>query len=263
MSASPSANRSASRHPEASLYRRNAARITTRVVLHTLDKQAAVVAAPQCTRRRVRHELDVTWAAEERLARAETERLLATIRDSVRDLATALDTLAASHTPELIGTVATEQQRVTTALSTLDDAAEALRRNDFGGAGAAVQDAERELWRVGGPLVVALNQALSQAAVGREHREHRERLDVTLTERRTAKKRLEATTDGGQPATLEAAAGCGGRTRRATCSPRKSCPTRSAPTRPPQPPRSAGTARSGSCRRSSWRPSPTSADSSR
>lgn len=198
-----STNRPVTRHPEASMYRRNAARITTREVLHQIDKDAVIADIPFLKRHRARARLEAQWVEEERAAREETGRLLATIRSAVDELAGALDKLAATKVPELIGKVATEQQRVRSALTSLDEADGALNRCDFGAAGAAVEEADRELWLVGGPLVVALNQTLSQAAVGREHRE---RLEANVAERRAAKKKLESTTEGGQSAKLEAAA---------------------------------------------------------
>ena len=191
------------RNPEASLYRRNAARITTREVLHASDKQAKVAEAPALRRHAVRKQLEAEWAEQERVALHDTGLLLTTIRTSVEDLSGALDKLAALRAPELMGKVETEQHRVKAALGSLADAAAALGRGDFGAAGSAVEEAERELWVVGGTLVVALNQALSQAAVGKEQRGE---LQDNLAERREAKQRLEATRDGGQPAKLTAAA---------------------------------------------------------
>ncbi len=191
------------RHPEASLYRRNAARITTREVIHAREKSAEIAAVPVHKRRKVRRELERVWAEEERLAQEETRALLQEIRGSVDGQAAALDRLASLKVPELMGRVETEQHRLQAAIAQLDDAAEALEKLEFGTAGQAVEEAERELWMVGGPFVVAMNQALQQAAVGKAQRL---KLEANLAERRAAKQRLEAEKDGGQPAKLAAAA---------------------------------------------------------
>lgn len=188
------------RHPEASLYKRNAARITERDVLHALDKKAELdVLSP--VRRGARRQLRETWETEERVASDETATLLDEMRGSVEALESALEALAALKVPELIGGVETEQHRVRAALVHLHDAQEALQRADFGAAGAAAEEAERELWLVGGELVVALNQVLQQAAVGREQRG---KLEENLAERRQAKIKLESTQSG--PTKLAAAA---------------------------------------------------------
>lgn len=176
------------RHPEASLYRRNAARISARTLLHPLEKKDEMAKVPGF-KRAGRKELTDSWTKEERLAAQETTTLLDEIRGSVQDLAASLDALAAVRTPELLGPIETEQQRVQLALTLLEEAASALDENDFGHAGAAIEEAERELWLVGGPLVVTLNSVLQRAAVGKEQRQH---LEGNLAERRQAKVHLEA-----------------------------------------------------------------------
>lgn len=189
------------RHPEASLYRRNAARITSRTVLHELEKKTELAKVPPF-KRAARKELADAWGAEERMAATETMALLAEIRTSVQEFGAALDALAATRVPELIGPIETEQQRVQLAVSHLADASEALSVNDFGTAGASIEEAERELWLVGGPLVVTLNGALQRAAVGKEQRQL---LEGNLAERRQAKVHLEAAKSS--PDKLLAAAG--------------------------------------------------------
>lgn len=176
------------RHPEASLYRRNAARITGREVLHPLEKKIELAKIP-AFRRGARKELANSWLEDERFAAQETTPLLESIRESVQELGAALDALEAVRVPELLGPIETEQQRVQVATSHLDEATEALEENDFGRAGGAIEEAERELWLVGGPLVVTLNGVLQRAAVGKEQRE---KLEGNLAERRQAKVHLEA-----------------------------------------------------------------------
>ena len=56
------------RHPEASFYRRNASRLTTRDVLHPLEKEELIAEAPFLRRKRAREELEAAWAKEEQLA---------------------------------------------------------------------------------------------------------------------------------------------------------------------------------------------------
>ena len=188
-------------HPEASLYRRNTARITERDVLHEREKKAEIEQLPLTRRRKGRKELGAHWREEERLAREETAALLEAIGESVGEMEAALLALGEQGIPELSGKVETEQHRARLALGHLEEAAEALADGDFGAAGAATEEAERELWLSGGQFVVALNQVLQQAAVGKEHRG---KLQENLAERREAKAELEAATSG--PAKLLAAA---------------------------------------------------------
>lgn len=192
-----------SRHPEASLYRRNASRVTAREVLHPIEKQALIAQAPPLRRRKVRSQLEARWAEEERRAGEEVGALLQAIRVSVDDLSDALNRLEAVRAAELLGKVEAEQQRAKTARAQLEAASEALSRVDFGAAGAALEEAERELWMIGGRLIVAVNKALSQAAVSKEFRA---RLEDNLAERRQAKLALERVRSESRPALLEAAA---------------------------------------------------------
>ena len=172
------------RHPEVVLYRRNAARLTTQHVLHALEKEAAIRGVSALRRRAARPQLEAGWAAEENRANAEATALLRLLREPVDELCGALTGLANLGVPELLGKVEVELTHVRTAISHLELAAQALATRDFGGAGAAVEEADRELWLVGGHAVVPMNKALSQAAVGKELRG---RLEENVAERRQAK----------------------------------------------------------------------------
>ena len=187
-------------HPETSLYRRNAARITVRDVLHEDDKRAELSDVP-LLRRRARRELEATWEAEERAALGEGRRLLLAMRHSIDAMNKALHRLAELEVPELLGRIDTEQHRVSAALAHLDEASRALESGDFGAAGAAAEEAERGLWLGGGELVVALNQVLSQAAVGKDLRA---KLEGNLAERRRCKIILDSSSS--RPEKLWAAA---------------------------------------------------------
>ena len=191
----------ATRTPEASRYRRNAGRITTREVLHASEKRSEIEAAPILKRKRVREELEARWAEQERLAATEAEGVLHTVRGSLDLLAKALERLAGLRHPELLGKVEEEQLRVRTARAHLDDAAAGIRERDFGAAGMAVEEAERELWLVGGELVLSVNQALSGAAVSKAHRAQ---LEANVAERRQAKIQAESHKGRSGPSALEA-----------------------------------------------------------
>jgi transitional endoplasmic reticulum ATPase len=194
----------ASRHPEVSLYRRNAARITSCDVLHRLEKESLVEELPRLQRRKRRPDLEAGWRAEEEKARDEAHRLIEVIRGPVDDLLDALQSLADLRVPELLGKIDIELQHVRTARSHLDAARDALSGFDFGAAGAAVEESDRELWLVGGSAVVAMNRALGQAAVGKEFRS---RLEENVAERRQAKLQLETVRSSGtRTATADAAA---------------------------------------------------------
>jgi SpoVK/Ycf46/Vps4 family AAA+-type ATPase len=190
-------------HPEVSLFRRNAARLTTRSLLHESEKQEQIAAAPRFRRNQVRAELEAAWRAEETAALEDARPVIELLRGSITELDEALELLATQRLPELLGKVEAEQLRVRTAGNQLHAADEALAHFDFGTAGAAVEEAERELWMVGGQLIVALNRALSQAAVGKEFRAG---LEENLAERRQAKLVLEHARPSGGRDLLEAAA---------------------------------------------------------
>lgn len=160
----------APRHPEISLYRRNSAHITQRRVLHPIEKEAEIHALPFRGRKKAVHELDASWRREEAAAAEEALPLLEGLKGAAQALGASLDRLSSVRVPELLGKIEVQQVRVGAALTAIDSALVVLRNGDFGAAGAAADEARRELWLVGGPMVVALNQALSQAAIGREAR---------------------------------------------------------------------------------------------
>lgn len=175
-------------HPEVATFRRNAMRITSASVLAPREKQAMLDALPRLKRHRLRLELEAQWQRDEEEARAEAQTLLKLLREPVTELRAALTGLAGLGVPELLGKVEVELQHVRASQEQLGAAVEALQRLDFGAAGVAVDEAERELWLVGGKAVVAMNKVLSQAAVGREFRA---RLEENVAERRQAKTQLE------------------------------------------------------------------------
>jgi transitional endoplasmic reticulum ATPase len=177
-----------SRHPDATLYRRHAAHITSREVLHPLDKQALVDGVPRWHRRARKPELEAEWVREEELARADAREIVRVLRGPVTELDEALGELAAVQAAELLGKVEAEQLRLRSALAHLDVADEAVGRGDFGAAGAAVDDCEREITMIGGRLIVAMNRALGQAAIGKQMRA---RLEDNVAERRQAKIQLD------------------------------------------------------------------------
>lgn len=176
------------RHPDVSMFRRNSARITARRVLHPLERDARIAEESWHRRRKAREALEAGWAEEERAAQAEATGHLTVMRASVDDLGSALEELAALSVPELLGKVEAEQQLVRSAAKHLDAAREAAAKLDFGVAGAAVEESERELWLVGGQVVVALNKALGQATVSKDARA---KLGENLALRRQAKRTLE------------------------------------------------------------------------
>ena len=189
--------------PEVALYRRNAAHVTDERVLHDLEKRAEIAALPLLKRARMRAGLEEAWDAAEARAASTAEELLRALGAAAERMGTALDALAALEIPELLGKVDAEQQRAAAARSRIEAARDALAERDFGAAGAAVDGACRELWLIGGPLVVALNGVLSQAAIGREGRA---RFQSNAAERKLARAALEpARRDGGAAGSLRAA----------------------------------------------------------
>ena len=191
------------RRSDVALYRRNARHVTERRVLHAAEKDEAIAAIPFLRRRSARAELVLEWDEEERLAAAEGSETIRHLRRAAGAFATALQTLESVDSPDLRGKVEPEMTRVKGISVLLDEAAAALDARDFGAAGAAVDRAARELWLVGGPLVVTLNEALGRAAIGRAQREA---LLANMAERSAAKRGLEGARLAGPAAAMEAAA---------------------------------------------------------
>ena len=191
------------RNPEIAAYRRSAARITTREVLHRLEKDARIASVSFPKRRKARDRFGIEWQTEERQAAEEAGGVVGALARSAALLAESLDGLASLKLPELLGKVEAEQLRARTARTYLESATEGVDAGDFGSAGSAVEKAEWELWQIGGPLVVALNEALGRAAVTRPQRA---RLEENLAERRQAKTQLESARRASSPAALLAAA---------------------------------------------------------
>jgi transitional endoplasmic reticulum ATPase len=176
------------RDPDAVAYRRGAARLTSIAVLHPAEKAAAVAAGGRFHQRQARSELEAGWAADERVALAEAQRVLSAVEESAAQLERGLAALVAVKVPDLLGEAENEHHHVAAALDHVAAAAQALAALDFGRAGAEVETAERELTVTGRGFVVALNRALAAAAIGKEAKT---RLEDNLAERRQAKIRLD------------------------------------------------------------------------
>jgi transitional endoplasmic reticulum ATPase len=175
-------------HPEVSVYRRHAGQVTSRTVLHEREKQAAIEGVAWHRRRKAQADLEAGWAAEEELAAVDATDLLRQLRQPLEDLAQSLAEMAELGVSDLRGKVKAEQAKLRTALAHLDAAAEAVTRRDFGAAGAAAEQCDREVWLFGGQLVVAMHDALAQAAIGKDFRG---RLEDNVAERRQAQAQLD------------------------------------------------------------------------
>ena len=191
------------RDPAAAAYRRNAARITTADIVAPGEKERLIAAEPAWRRRKTRLELEAQWEAVERAAAVDAGSLVDDIAASVEALNSALDELSNADVPELRGIVRNQIGRLKAAHVELDKAREALGQLDFGSAGAAVEESDRELSQVGGQLVVAVNRALGQAAIGKKQREQ---LHKAVTARRAALDALEAQRGRPGPAMLRQSA---------------------------------------------------------
>lgn len=177
------------RRPEVSLYRRNAAHVTSHEVFHPLEKDAAIAELPLLKRKRLRQDLEAGWLAKEEQAAGEALPLIEDLTRATKALHDALEALRELGVPELRGKVEAEQQRTTRAKGLLETAHSDVINGDFGAAGGAVHEATRELWLVGGHLIVSLNQVLAQAAIGKGLRE---KLRANMSGRQQAKAELEA-----------------------------------------------------------------------
>jgi transitional endoplasmic reticulum ATPase len=175
-------------HPEVLVYRRNASRVTDRQVLAPREKDDQVAALPRMKRARLAAELQVGWQQEEGAAATDADALLRLLREPIEDFHDALTGLADLRVPELLGKVEVELQHLRLAKGHLDVANDAIERGDFGAAGAAVDECERQMRLVGQQAVIAMNKALSQAAIGKDFRG---RLEDNVAERRQAKTQLD------------------------------------------------------------------------
>lgn len=191
------------RDPQGAAYKRHAARLTGAALLHPTEKARLVAAEPAWRRKRRRDELEREWAAVEQVAQRDAEQLISEISGSVEAVTVALELLAECEVPELRGVVRTQLAKLRTAQGELGNARDAVGRRDFGAAGAAVDEAERELAQIGGALVVAVNRALSQAAVGKAQRSE---LEHAVAARRQAREDLDRIrSQGGREVLLRAA----------------------------------------------------------
>jgi len=160
-----------SRDPRGENYRRLAAAVTAQPLLHPSEKQAAIDALPMLRRRRERPVLEEQWLATEQEARAEAREVIAAFEHAAETLAASLGHLAALRRPRLFGKVEEEETRVQRAVARLAEARTSTAAGDFGQVGKSVKEAERLLFAVGGPLMMALNQELTQSAFSRSRKE--------------------------------------------------------------------------------------------
>jgi transitional endoplasmic reticulum ATPase len=178
-----------SRDPRGENYRRQAAAVTGQQLLHPSEKQAAIDAVPMLRRRKERGRLEEEWLASEQRASAEAGEVIAALEHAATVLAGALGPLSALRRPRLFGKVEEEQTRVQRAVARLTEARTTLPAGDFGQVGKSVKEAERLLSAVGGPLMMALNQELSQSAFSRARKEE---LAAALDRRNKAQAAVEA-----------------------------------------------------------------------
>lgn len=172
------------RHPEAAAYRRHAAQVTSVEVLHEREKMDLLAEGSRFGRKQRKASLEARWADEEARAAAEGSALIALIRGPLQDVANALSELSRLGVSELSGKVKGDQAALRSAFAQLDAAEDSLTRRDFGAAGAAVESCEREVALLGSQLVVAMHDALAQAAIGKAFRTQ---LEENVAARRQAK----------------------------------------------------------------------------
>jgi transitional endoplasmic reticulum ATPase len=188
--------------PRVNNYRRLAAAVTAVPLLHPVEKQAAVDALPIWRRRKDRSVLEADWLAHEQQARTEAGEVIAAFEHAAEALGGGLGQLSSLRRPRLFGKVEEEQTRVQRSAARLTEARTAVAAGDFAAAGKAVQEAERQLFAVGGPLMVVLNQELGQAAFTRARKEE---LAAALERRRQAEAGVEGARKSSERAGLLAA----------------------------------------------------------
>jgi transitional endoplasmic reticulum ATPase len=174
--------------PRANNYRRLAATVTAQPVLHPSEKQAAVDALPFLRRRKERPLMEAEWLSLEQQAAADAREVIAALEHAAQAVEASLSHLAALRRPRLFGKVEEEETRAQRALARLTDARTAVAAGDFAQAGKAVQEAERLLFAVGGPLMMSLDQELTRAAFSRARKDD---LAAALDRRKTAQAAVE------------------------------------------------------------------------
>jgi transitional endoplasmic reticulum ATPase len=188
---------------EIARYHRNTAILTDADLLHPAQKQAEIESLPRLKRKKLTPELQAKWGDVERTAARQATELLGALRAAADGLLQALESLVRLGRPELLGKAEAEVLRVRAALTHVNHAGEALSLSDFGEAGAAADAAMRELMLVGGPLVMAINEVLAKAAVGRQLRSD---LETNQRARRAARVALEAQRGAGPAGQIAAMA---------------------------------------------------------
>ena len=121
-------------------------------------------------------------------ARAEATEVVDAYEGCAQALGASLVALAALRRPRLLGKAKEEEARVAKAQGLLEEARSALAEGDFGACGKAVQDANRMLSAVGGPLALVLSEELAQSALPRDLRSA---LDANLGRSREAQSSVE------------------------------------------------------------------------
>src|SRR5258708_6540246 len=184
----PPAPAAADRHltadPRVLQYRRMATILTATAVLHPTEKAAMIAAEPFWRRRAVRQRLTAEWETHEASALADAEALGALYQSAIDGLERALERLHSVGGVRVQGKVEDERARVTRARTALSEMGVALRDGDFGAAGKALKDADKELWTVGGPLLLELREASYARAL-------QEKLAGNQQERRAARSIVE------------------------------------------------------------------------
>jgi|GEM_PF-4288387 len=172
---------SSTKDPESVSYQRNAAFVTEKEVLAPKKSKGLLGLGKART----------TKAGPD--GHKDAGEVIATLGDCVPALKKGLARLAALKRPRLLGKVEDELKRLDRIQKLLDEAREALDASDLGECGSAVRDAHRQLSALGGPLTVALNQELGQAAFSREFKQ---RLQENLEDRKLAQQEVEQATNG-------------------------------------------------------------------
>ncbi len=161
----PAANeKRMSADPAVADYQRHA-----RVVTEHLVRPQSAAAAKGGWMRKLGRGISEPGDGEARLAaEADAKEVLDSFESCLEALSEGLHRLSALKRPRLLGKVEEDQKRTHKASLRLAEAREALTSGDFGTCGKIVQECDRELASMGGPLTVALNAELGQVAMSRQ-----------------------------------------------------------------------------------------------
>ena len=181
-------SRGISGDPAVVRFHRFAAVVTDAQLLSPPEKLAAINDHPRWRRGRIRQELEAEWAVLESAAAVAAEPRVRRLEEAVAVLDAGLAAITEAGPEHLEGAIEDERLRLKGVATSLAAARVALGAREFDAAGKSLQEADHELWSLGGELTLALNAELQRAAFSRELRNQ---LALNQKQRKEARQAVE------------------------------------------------------------------------